>query len=250
MNAQARAARAATARAERERKARAAKMRNLAISIAVVVVLAIAAVIVIPRLHSSSSAKVVTPAGVVDYKGVHGAPFGPATAPVTITLFEDFQCPICLHLEQTSGAEFTKLANAGKIRIIYSMVSILDRESNGNAYSTRSASAFYCAPQQNRKALHDAFYADQPAENGHGRTDAQIVATAKKAGISSSAFTSCVEQKTYAGYAAQQTTYASDHYAASTGFGTPTMLVNGQSYPGVLTLTPAILDQIVAQASS
>jgi protein-disulfide isomerase len=140
MNAQARAARAATARAERERKARAAKMRNLAISIAVVVVLAIAAVIVIPRLHSSSSAKVVTPAGVVDYKGVHGAPFGPATAPVTITLFEDFQCPICLHLEQTSGAEFTKLANAGKIRIIYSMVSILDRESNGNAYSTRSAS--------------------------------------------------------------------------------------------------------------
>lgn len=248
---EARAARAAAARAERERKSRVAKMRNLGIAIAVVVVLAVAAIIVIPRLHSSSSsAKVVTPASMVTYQGVQGVAEGPATAPVTITLFEDFQCPICLNLEKSSGAEFTNLASQGKIRIIYSMVSILDRESSGNRYSTRSASAFYCAPQDKRKALHGAFYADQPAENADGRTDTQILATAKKAGIDSSSFAACLKDQTYAGYVAKVTTYAADHYSGSTGFGTPTMLVDGKLFPGVTTLTPTILDQVVAQAST
>lgn len=248
--AQARAARAAAARAERERKARAAKMRNLAISIGVVVVLAIAAVIVIPRLHSSSSTSSATPSTVVTYKGVEGVAFGPKSAPVTITLFEDFQCPNCLHLEQTTGAEFANLANAGKIRIVYSIVSFLDDSSHGNQYSSRAASAFYCAPANKSHALHTAFYANQPAEDGHGKTDAEILAEAKAVGISSGTYTSCVHDKTYQGYALDhQLNVASGIFGASS-FGTPSMEINGKIYPSPVDLTPAILDQVVAQASS
>jgi protein-disulfide isomerase len=249
--AQARAARAAAARAERERKARAAKMRNLAISIAVVVVLAIAAVIVIPRLHSSSSSTAATPAGLTTYTGIKGTTVkgsveGPATAPVTIVLFEDFQCPYCEQLETNAGAEFTSLASQGKIRIVYDMVSFLDVNSK-NQYSSRAANAFYCAPQAQRHDLHEYFYAHQPKEQTAGPTDSQLIADAKRFGATSSGYASCVDAHTYSSFATGPQTAALASAAGSVG--TPTMTVNGQVYPGVQSLTPTILDQVVAQAS-
>lgn len=245
--AQARAARAAAARAERERKARVAKLRNLAITIGVVVVLAIAAVIVIPRLGSHTKLSTSIPTSVVTYKGVQGVADGPADAPVTITLFEDFQCPICEQLEKTSGAEFTALAAAGKVRVIYSMVSFLDYNSK-NEYSSRAASVFYCAPAAKAHALHDAFYAHQPAEGTAGPSDTQLIARAKTVGIDTPAFASCAASDKYRGYAINHQAKAQNGIFGTVS--TPSMLVNGQVYPAVTALTPAVLDQVVAQASS
>ncbi len=250
-NAEARAARIAAAKAERERKARTAKLRNLAIAIGTVLVVALVAVVVATRHSSSTSTAAQTPAGlttVTSPKPISGALYGPASAPVTITLFEDLQCPTCLHLEQSAGAEFTALADAGKIRVVYSVISFLDQSSLGNQYSSRAASAWYCAPQAQRKALHDAFYADQPAESTHGRTDAQILATAAKAGVTGAAFTACVHAKTYQSYALTTQT-APMPALFGTQWGTPSMLVNGRVYGSPQTLTPAVLDQIVAQAA-
>lgn len=249
-NAEARAVRIAAAKAERERKARTAKLRNLAIAIVVVVVVAVAAIVIATRHSSSSSAGAATPAGltaVTAPKGITGAVYGPATAPVTITLFEDFQCPYCEQLETATGTEFTSLADQGKIRIVYSMVSFLDVNSK-NRYSSRAASAWYCAPQAGRKAFHTYLYAHQPKEDTAGPTDAALIAGAKSVGISSPAFSQCVTDNRYASFATGSQTTA---MSAVASVGTPTMFINGQIYSSTATqaLTPVTLDQIVAQAS-
>lgn len=248
-NAEARAARIAAAKAERERKARTAKLRNLAIAIGTVLVVAIVAVVVASRHSSSTSTAAQTPAGlttVTSPKPISGALYGPASAPVTITLFEDFQCPACERLETNAGSELTALADQGKVRIVYPMISFLDVNSK-NQYSSRAANAWYCAPQANRKAFHTYLYAHQPAEETSGPSDAQLVAGAKTVGVSTPAFSQCVTSHRFSPFATGPQTQT---LAGVASVGTPTMFVNGQLYPDAQNLTPAVLDQIVAQAAA
>lgn len=246
----ARAVRIAAAKAEREQKARAAKRRNLLITIgAVVAVFAVVIAFVVVRSSKRSVTASPPPTGLTSYQGVSGSLYGSVKAPVTITLFEDFQCSACEALEKADGAAFTAVADQGRARILYTPVAILDAYSNGNHYSSRAASAFYCTPSADRKKLHDAFYANQPPENAHGQTDAQLLATATKVGISSSSFSSCLKAQKYTEYAlGTQTDKMASFDGASVA--TPTMLVNGKVYAGVTSLTPAVLEQIVAQAAS
>src|SRR5690606_37101777 len=42
-----------------------------------------------------------------------------------VHIYEDFQCPWCGLLEQTSGEAFTKAAQAGEIQLTYTLMSFL-----------------------------------------------------------------------------------------------------------------------------
>ncbi|AYG04453.1 thioredoxin domain-containing protein [Gryllotalpicola protaetiae] len=157
-----------------------------------------------------------------------------------ITIYEDLQCPICQQFEQANSAQIGQWLDAGTATYEIHPISLpnLDAASNGNHYSSRAASAIGCVAQYSPSdffAVNTAFYANQPEENGHGKTDAQILATIKKGGASSAAITDCVHEEKFKGWVQA----ASNRALSGTSIpnsslkqitGTPTIIVNGHQY--------------------
>lgn len=241
----ARAERAAAVRAERERKARRARTRNLAVIIAVVVIAGAVAAVLAQRGSGASASSADAPPGLSAGQG-----YQVGTGPVHITIYEDFQCPACQALEQSSNADLTALAKQGKATVEYIPVSILDRLSSGTEYSSRAANAAYCAPANRFKAFHDKLYANQPAEGGTGLTDDKIVALAKEAGISDPGFATCVKNRTYDSFVTAQTTsFSNALQKRGQDVATPGVLVNGKTI-GQEWQQAGFFSAIVAQESS
>ncbi len=240
----ARAERVAAAKAARERAAKRARTRNLAVIIGLVLVAGAVAFVVAQRSSSTGpDTTVATPAGI----GVGGG-FSYGTGPVRIQLYEDFQCPACKSLEDTQGASLVKLAQQNKATVVYSPIAILDSRSQG--YSTRAASAAYCAPADTFKAFHDALYANQPAEGGSGLAQAKVMDLAAKAGIAGSAFTSCVNDKTYGPLVKSQYDVVNTAFLAANqpGWGTPGVFVNGKTVGDWS--QPGFFEALVAQETA
>ena len=157
-----------------------------------------------------------------------------------ITIYEDLQCPICQEFESANSEQIGQWLDAGTATYEVHPISLpnLDAASSGNHYSSRAASAIGCVAQYAPSdffAVNSAFYANQPAEGGHGKTDAQILATIKKGGASSSDITDCVHEQRFKGWVQA----ASDRALSGTAIpnsslkqvtGTPTIIVNGHQY--------------------
>ncbi len=241
----ARAARAAEIRAQRERKARRAKTRNLSILIGLVVVIGAVAFILAQRGPQQADTDVARPPAVAAV----GDGFRFGTGPVTITLYEDFQCPSCKLLEDTQAASLLKLAQENKATVVYAPIAILDDVSGG--YSTRAANAAYCAPQDKYRAFHDSLYANQPAEGGSGLPEAKVLELAAAAGITGDAFTSCVKDGTYNDFVQSQYDFVNKTFTdlGEPRWGTPGVLVQGQRV-GSNWQQPGFFEGIVAQETA
>jgi protein-disulfide isomerase len=154
----------------------------------------------------------------------------------TVTVYLDFQCPGCKAFEDANSGMLKKLANEGSIVVNYKPVSFLDRMSSGNEYSTRSANLAACViDNQPDKAmdLFNALYAQQPEENGNGRSDEQLLKVAEKAGVDTSkklkadpeqTVKSCVSDQTFKEFVEDSSQAALDDKVQST----PWVLINGK----------------------
>ena len=194
--------------------------------IAAVVIIVIVVVVIINAERSKNSAggsanTLPDGGGLVVYpdaKTKSGAP--------TVGLYEDFQCPFCKQLENTSGSEFDKLAQAGDIKLVVHPMTILDR--NGADDSVRAANAGYCADDQGKFAdFRKVVFANQPQE-GVGYTDDQLKTFGSMAGITGDAkktFDQCVDGQKYVNYVNNVQTKAEKAGV----FSTPTVKVNGKS---------------------
>jgi len=240
-----RAERAAAARAERERRARRSRTRNLAIIIGLVVVAGAVAFVLAQRGSGGTTSAAGTPSGLSAGQG-----YTVGSGPAHITIYEDFQCPACQQLEQSSNAELASLAQQGKATVEYVPISILDRLSGGTEYSTRAANAAYCAPADKFKAFHDKLYANQPAEGGTGLPDSKIIALAKEAGITDPSFASCVTTQKYKSFVTAQTDgFSNVMQQRNQDVATPGVLVNGKAI-GQGWQQPGFFPAIIAQESS
>ena len=222
-------------RAARERENR-GRLRWVAGSTAAVVVL----ICLIGLSVQSSRAKIAGSLSATNASVTNGVIVGKTTAPVTMDTYEDFQCPICENFESTTSADLAKLVTAGKLKIRYHMISILDSSSSGNQYSTRAANAALCASDISTaafQAYHAVLYGKdstgaqiQPAEGSDGRTDGQLETYLKQAlpkatTTQTSTFTDCVTGQTHAALVAAIT----DEASRKDVNGTPTIFVNGKS---------------------
>ena len=195
---------------------------------------------------ASGSSGAALPVGATGQGGgiVANAATAKAGAP-TLDLYEDFQCPVCGKLEQVFGKQIASMAQAGDIKLVVHMMSFLDAKL-GNDASVRSAAAAACAADQGKFLdYHGVVYANQPAQEGAGYTDADLMGFASKAGISGSALTAwtkCFDAKTHQGYATAVETAAE----RAGVFSTPTLKLNGKDLPLQQLSQQYLTDQVKA----
>ena len=152
-----------------------------------------------------------------------GVTVGNPSAPGTIDLYLDFQCPACAQYEQLAGATIEELVASGQAKVVYHPVAYLNRFSS-TQYSSRSSAAAGCAADAGvLPRFAQLLYANQPPEGGDGLPEDQLVALGTQAGAGPD-FATCVQDGRYADWSRSVTDAASQ--AGVTG--TPTVLVNGR----------------------
>lgn len=212
------------ARAMREAAARKQRQRRiLGISGGIVAALVVIALVALAVTKSGGSASAAPKGLVSGYSIVTGQ----ASAPHTVAVYEDYQCPICKQFTSEASSWLEQQRTAGTLRLEYRPISFLDSSSSGNEYSTRSANAAWCVANDAKadySAYNDAMYAQQPAEGANGRSDATLWSIAKKAGAGA-AVQKCITGGTYRDFVTKATKNAFDVKKVT---GTPTVYVDGK----------------------
>lgn len=173
-------------------------------------------------------------------------PAGPARAPATLAVYEDFRCPACMQFEDTFRDTVHQLQDSRRMRTQYHLVTLIDSNQGGSG-SLAAANAAACAQDAGKfTAYHDVLYRNQPAETDDSfADDDRLISLADKvSGLNTAAFRRCVRDGTHNGWV-----HESDQAFNKAGFGaTPTVLLNGKSVFGARNkpLTPADLKQRVA----
>jgi protein-disulfide isomerase len=137
------------------------------------------------------------PRGAVDTFAV---PAGKASAPVTVTVYEDLLCPYCGRFERLSRSMLQKYVGRGDVRLKYHVVAFLDRSSTSR-YSSRAANALAAVLDASgpmvAKRFHDLLFDHQPSEGSAGLTNEQLVRFAVRAGAPGRKVARAVEAGTF-----------------------------------------------------
>jgi protein-disulfide isomerase len=208
---------------------------------AVIVAAVVVGVLVQRSRSETEQAHVTRPASAVGPDG--GALVGDANAPVTITEYGDFQCPVCARLHQAWGPTLDQLIQSGRVKFEFVGLAYLDQ---GTTESLRSAAAATCAADAGKfLPYQDILYNQQsPTENSGFLTDQRLVAFGRDAGITDNTFTRCVDSGRYEGWVGKNTDAAS-----SSGVrGTPTVLIDGKVVGNMDAADPSRLTALVDQA--
>ena len=191
------------------------------------------------------------PSGVLaaDSPTPFGVPYGTGSADVPVLeLWEDFQCPACGSLELANGAGIAKLAEEGKVQLIYRPTAFLDANL-GNDSSHRAIAAWGCAIDAGKvKEYHDTVYANQPVEEGMGFPEDRLLAFGSDSGITDAAFTTfsqCVTDGTYLAWAAN----TNQEFSAGEIGGTPAGFLNGEPVETAVLADPIALAELIASKS-
>jgi protein-disulfide isomerase len=217
------AARRAAEAAARERAERRRRTLLGGVIAGVVVLVVLVAVILVQMNRTATSPTAATPANTTDSVIVVGS----STAPVTVDLYEDFQCPNCKAFEAQSGSTLAQLIAAGTVQAHYHGMAFLDTSAN-DKYSTRALNAAAAVVANGGpsafQSFHDLLFANQPPETGSGLTDAQLVQYANQAGATGPAVEQAIKSLKYDDWVKNATDQASKDGVT----GTPTVFVDGQ----------------------
>ncbi|OYP18150.1 hypothetical protein CFC35_29690 [Streptomyces sp. FBKL.4005] len=236
---------------EREKqKAADKRRRTLIVGASVVCVLGLAAVIGVVAANAGKdktddAGPVVAPSG-AQGKDSLAIPVGKDGAKSTLTIWEDFRCPACQAFEVAYRPTLHELADAGKLRIEYHLVRLIDGNLGGSG-SLRSANAAACAQDAGKfRDYHDVLFANQPQEtdDAFANNDKLIQLAGKVKGLDTPAFQKCVKDGTHDSWVEK----ANQAFRTGGFGGTPTVLLGGKNIYADQTMTPAKLKQMVEAA--
>ena len=163
---------------------------------------------------------------------------GPASAPVTIVEFSDFQCPYCSRLTPT--LEQIKEKYGDKVRIVFRQFPLPFHQN-----AQKAAEASLCANDQGKFwQLHDAMFGNQSALGVD-----QLKAKAAELGLKADDFNKCLDS------GAKVADIEADKKAGSAAGvnGTPAMFVNGRFISGAVPIeqiTSVIDDELRRKGAS
>lgn len=203
-----------------------ADRRNLYVvgAIVAVILVIVGIVFVVQSQRDTTGEADIDPGGATsDY----GVVLGDADAPRTITLYEDFQCPVCAAFEQESADQVRAAVEDGRVKLEYRIVSFLDGASR-NEYSSRAANAAMVvldtAGADAFWTFHDLLFANQPEEGTAGPDNDALIALALEAGADENEVSDRIEN----GEFDQWVVNATDQMSKNGVTGTPTVLIDGE----------------------
>jgi protein-disulfide isomerase len=173
-----------------------------------------------------------------------GVLVGDANAPVRITEYGDYQCPVCARLHEAWGPTLNQLIQTGRVKFEFVGLAFLDQ---GTTESLRSAAAATCAADADTfLAYHDVLYHRQsPTENSGLLTDQRLRTFGRQAGFNDNTFKRCVDSGRYEGWVRRNTDAASSRGVR----GTPTVLIDGMVVNNADAADPGRLSALVDQAA-
>jgi protein-disulfide isomerase len=169
-------------------------------------------------LRAKASVKVLLDPYRIDVAADDDPAKGPATAPVTLVEFSDFQCPYCARV----GPALKRVEEVygDQVRIVFKDFPLLQIHNN----AAKAAEAGSCANEQGKFwALHDKMF-----ENQSKLSVAEIKQHAKEAGLDANAFDQCLDS-------GKQTAEWTKDLADGEKYGvtgTPAFFVNGRLLGG------------------
>jgi protein-disulfide isomerase len=210
---------------EQKRKER---IRNWLVVGAVVVAIAIIGGVMFAISSSKDTSGNTATDTPSNLSGSYNVVVGKASAPDTIKVYEDFQCPICKEYEAATGAQTRAAIAAGKVKVDYHMVAFLDRASTTD-YSSRALNAGMAVlstagPDAFEKFRTTAF-ANQPEEGSAGVPDSTLIQWAVQAGADEATVTPMINDNVYH----QWVVNATDQMSQDGVNGTPTVFINGKN---------------------
>ncbi|XMA36699.1 thioredoxin domain-containing protein [Streptomyces albogriseolus] len=239
--------------AEREKQKTADKRRRtLIVGASVVCVLGLAAVIGVVAANSGgddeskASGPVVAPSGAQGKDGL-AIPVGKEDAKATLTVWEDFRCPACKAFEETYRSTLNELTEAGKLKVEYHLVTLIDGGLGGSG-SLSAANAAACSPGRGEVPRVPRRAVREPADGERRRLLQRHQAVrpgeqGRRTGHP--AFRTCVEDGTHDSWVVK-----SNEAFQKGGFsGTPTVLFDGENIYQDRSMTPEKLKEMVEEAN-
>jgi protein-disulfide isomerase len=165
----------------------------------------------------------------------NGVALGNPEAPVTIDVFEDFQCPACAsYTEQVEHLIISTYVAAGQVYYVFHNFPFID-DGASSKESDQAASASLCADEQDRFwDYHDMLFANWNGENVGAFADVRLKAFAETLGLDTQAFNECLDSARY-----MDVVNADYQLGTRMGVrGTPSVFVNG------VLLTPGYIPSI------
>ena len=152
-----------------------------------------------------------------------GTTIGSADAPVTLEVWEDFQCPVCArHSLSVEPIIVERYVKPGTLRIVHHDLAFLGRGTPDE--SEVAASGAVCANKQGKYWDYTHWiYANQDGENAGGFRPERVKAIAEAAGVDVTDWDACVADP-----AVLAEVRASTEQGVGLGVNsTPTMFING-----------------------
>lgn len=158
---------------------------------------------------------------------------GPATAPVTIIEFADYECPYCAESATVLRQLLTKYPN--ELRLVYR-----DFPMPGHENATNAALAAECADEQGLFwEMHDLLFANPTAHDADS-----LERYAQQIGISVSDFRVCMSSQRYADEIERDVADGRSYGV----HGTPAFFINGYRHTGFTEL--AMFEGLISEALS
>ena len=225
------------ATAIRKEQQHAERRRRSLFIVAGLAVLAVVATVAVTYLDRTGQ-PATPPRGAVS---TYAVPAGPGSAPVTVSIYEDFMCPYCGDFESASRDLLEKHVEDGTVQVRYHVLNFLDDRSTTD-YSTRAANALAVVLDTSgpavAKRFHDLLFENQPEEGGAGLSDAQLIDYAARAGASlRPALSKGIEARTFEQWVDNGKDQASKDGVNST----PTVKVDGK------TVTYTTIEELVGK---
>lgn len=182
-----------------------------------------------------------------------GVPVNTAAGKPTLAIWEDFQCPICGQFDAANGPTLEKWATEGKVNLVWRLATFIDDNyatSSPNPYSSyRASMAYGCAIDAGKgEAYRTLVFKNQPATEGDGWSNQQLLDYGKEVGITGDAYTTfetCFNDQKYGQWVTNNmVTFTNDQVP-----GTPSLYLNGKEVPSTAVSDITELEKLIAEAS-